>query len=627
MTSTRAPGEGLALTPARRAALLEEVRTADAVERRASRPGRAGGQSLEAFCYRYLPDAFSVPPGEFHRGIYSDLSALVGGRDIEGRRRTGAAFAYPRGHGKTTTVTLGFAAWVLYHWREMPHFQGVPPFILIVSDSLDQARARSLDLRDELEANEDLARDFGPRAPRHEQRSRGAGVKAKGGGRARRSFVKWTETDWSTSDGCRVKAVGAGSKVRGLLRKGRRPTLVVIDDLENDEAVETSEQRKKLERWLIRALLNVGMPGRCLYLTVGTILHADSLLSKALRPDFLPAWLKRRHAACTTPDGTPATPAPAGAGIVPLWPEGWSLEALYEKWLELGSLAFAQEFLNQPVDDENSPFKLEWLERALENGRGVPFAYGALPTIPYDQVLGTWDLRGHELAGTHYQLVVTAWDLALVESESQARERDTDFTVGVTLGLTVDDEVDLRRMYRRRGMTPLEMRTRILAEQTMVEATYVVIENNQAQRIVEWELRQMGIPVVGHQTDRRKRSLFEGVPAMALLFETGRIALCYSTPAERQRLEVLCAELHGLGIEAHDDVVMSLWMALRVINRWIRRRNAERLRLLGAQTSGPTNRGIFPEPRSEKPHGTNARNQGRTADPGDRRRPAERSPG
>lgn len=577
-----------------RASLRAELWAREELERRAARPGGTGvpGRSLEAFLFRYLPDAFDQAPGEFHRGIYADLDRMVMGEPIEGRTVREAAMAYPRGHGKTTTITLGFAAWVLYNWREMPFFRGKAPFILLVSDSLDQARDRSLDLRDQVSENEELEADYGRLAPSP------AEIRRRNNGAKGRRKLKWTETDWTTADGVRVKAVGSRGKVRGLLRSGQRPSLILIDDLEGDTAVETELQRAKLERWLTRALLPTGLPGRCLTVAVGTVLHGDSLLSRLLRPDMNEDWLKRRFAACYMDDGlTPAHPTPHGPGTRPLWPEFWTLELLAEKWRSLRSLAFAQEYLNQPIDDENSPFKWEWLAKALENGAGIPFAYAPPEQLGWDEVTGAWDLTGHPDALTHYQMILTAFDLALIEDEKQAQARDSDYVAGITVALRCDDTVEVRRVYHKRGMTPDQLRKRIVTEHEITGSQYTVIENNAAQRIVEWDVKTLGVRVVGHSTDRKKRTLYEGVPAMAYTFETQRIRLCHNSAQERTVMERLCRELHGLGIEAHDDLVMSLWMALRVLSRIMRRRDAERLKRLGPRTvmlpTGPS--GIFPE--------------------------------
>jgi hypothetical protein len=52
----------------------------------------------------------------------------------------------------------------------------------------------------------------------------------------------------------RIMALGSEQKVRGLLWNGRRPNLIVGDDLENDEIVMNSERRQKFANWVDNAL-------------------------------------------------------------------------------------------------------------------------------------------------------------------------------------------------------------------------------------------------------------------------------------------------------------------------------------------------------------------------------------
>lgn len=551
------------LTAAQRAAMIAEVQTLEEVG------SRHLGADLETFLYKYLPSSFYMAPGDFHRGIYRDLEDMVYQRPIEGEVHDAAAYAYPRGHGKTTTITLGFALWVIAHWREMPHFQGEAPFILIVSDTITQAKDRSLDLRDEVEGNVQFIDDYGElKRPR-----------------------RWTEKDWETTTGVRVMAVGSGSKVRGLLRSGRRPTLIVLDDLENDEAVATKKRRLKLERWLKKALIPTGLEGRLLTIAMGTILHADSLLSRLLDTDeHYPGWLKRRFAALYDDTGQPDVD-----GTIPLWPEGWSVDMLQRRRRKIGSVAFTQEYLNIAIDEDTTLFRMAWLKAARNRGKGIPFLYSHAQRIPFDLVVSTWDyveMASKSESGA-YQVVVTGWDLGIVDNEKDAQERDSDYTVGVTVGLDAMDCLHVRRIYRRRGMTPKQVRDRVIQEQSIVNADYVIVENNAAQKLHEIELRGVpNLPIVGHTTDKRKHSVYEGVPGMALLLETGRLDFAHNTEQERKRIDTLIAELHGLGLEAHDDMVMALWIAITAIRKWQRKRDKRRLRLIGKPPQGYVN--VFP---------------------------------
>jgi hypothetical protein len=555
-------GEDLA-----RSLLIQSILTLRELERRAS------STRIEAWTGRHLSHLFTAGAGDFHRALYADVEAILWRREVEGERRTSAAIACPRGHGKSTAMVLGVPLMAALEWRSMPHFldaiTGEPaaPYIVIVSDTIDQARARVMDIRDELEANEGLIAAYGNQAPTRQDRR------------------KWTETHLELANGTIIRAMGAGSKVRGLVRKGRRPSLILVDDLENDQAVETEGQRVKLRRWFTRALIPTGVAGRLATIVVGTILHADSLLSRLLSPEDFPGWLKRRYAARYSTAGLPDPEGP-----IILWPEYWSAESLEIRRREIGSLAFAQEYLNQPIDNETAIFRWEWLQAARNRGQGLGFLYSPPPRIAYDVSISTWDpVELAERAGNSsaYQVLVTAWDLGIVDNEREAMIKDSDFTCGVTVGLTAGDRLQVRRIYRRRGLTPAELRARVIMEQEITGADYVVIERNAAQRIHEIELRAVpGLPIVGHTTTKAKSSLWEGVPGMALAFELGRIDLANATEAERQRIDTLVLEAHGLGREAHDDTVMSLWMAITVIRRWMRHRNQARAKVLGPPPPG-----------------------------------------
>lgn len=563
-------GEARAATPTltdeQRRAHIEEILELEALA--ASRTS----ERMEAFLYTYLPHLFDCAPGGFHRGIYADMERMLWGEDLDGKQRDAAAYAYPRGHGKTTTCVQGLVTWVLHEWRSMPHFAGKPPFILIVSDTLGQAKDRLLDIRDELEGNQLLREKYGNKVPDGRRRT-------KDDDDQRAGTYKWTETDFQTLDGCRVMAVGTGTKVRGLLRRGRRPTLIVCDDLENDEHVTTKAQRQKLERWFTKALIPTGIEGELLTLVVGTILHADSLLSRLLSGEQFPGFLKRRYAARWTDAGLPSID-----GEHVLWPAKWPGHLLDRRLAKIGSVAFTQEYLNIAVDDLTALFKMAWLQAAVNRGHGVKWLYGPRTTIPFSSATATWDPNDliAEFGSDAVQLVVTAWDVALVADEKKAQERDSDYTVGITVELTLNDRMRVRRMYRKRGMTPAQMRQRVIDEHAILDTTYVVVENNTASMAHEIELRGIpGLPLRGHTTDKKKHSVYEGVPGLALLLEQGRLDFCWNDQRERKRVDVLVNELHGLGLEAHDDTVMALWMACVVVRKWMRVRDQHRRKFVG----------------------------------------------
>lgn len=559
----------VSLTPEERAALEDEAIHLELTER------RLAPQAIGLWLQRYLPHVFHKAHGAFHEGIHRDLAAILNGEPIEGRVWDSAVYAYPRGHGKTATLVFGLVLYCLCEWRNLPAFHGRAPFVVICQDSFTGARDQVLNVRDELEQNEAIRTDYGDLV---------SGSK------------RWTQADFETNDGARVKAVGALGPVRGLMRRGRRPNLILIDDLENDQDVMNKDLRRKLHNWLVRALIPTGIEGERIVLAVGTILHDDAVLARLLdgKRDDSEDWLKRRYAArYRVNDAGNREPDPDGPVI--LWPEYWTEAKLERARRRIGPTAFAQEFLNEPLADEVSLFQRRWLNLASERGNGRGFwplvdrATGqASPPgrQPFDLVTSSWDvadLLERAVDPTLPQVVVTAWDLAVIDDPKLAARRDTDYYAGVTVGLTLADRIEFRRLYRRRGMSPAEARARIVGEYRLIMPDVVIVEAVQAQSYMVRDLRDEhpDVPIRGHKTGKEKSDAFEGIPALSTLFELGRIDLCADTENERRARAVLVDELWRLGVGTHDDTVMALWLAVLTVRKWMVYRDRARRRRIG----------------------------------------------
>lgn len=308
----------------------------------------------------YLPGYFHSAPAPFHQ----ELDALA---DEE----LFVACA-PREHAKSTHESIGLPI----HGIVL----GGEHFIIIGSDTETQATAFTSAIKEELATNRKLRSDF----PEACKAARGS------------------DAEFVTSNDVKVMARGAGQKIRGLHHKQWRPTLMIWDDLENDEAVEEEKRRKKLRKWFFKAVVNArGKGGRIRI--IGTIIHPESLLAELLDPELNLRWTKRVWKAIQE-DGTP------------LWPDAWPLERLETRREELGSIFFAQEFQNEPIDEETALFKDEW------------FKY-------FDDA----DLIGMELA--HYG----ACDPSLGKTDRSDFSAIIDGLVGPEGGIIYVDEADIRR--------------------------------------------------------------------------------------------------------------------------------------------------------------------------------------
>jgi predicted phage terminase large subunit-like protein len=160
---------------------------------------------------------------------------------------------------------------------------------------------------------------------------------------------RWRKDEIKLKNGAVIVSKGINSSIRGLRKREHRPTLVLLDDVMKDETAFSPSLREKLYRKFKRAILPLGKDA--LIIVTNTILHNDDLPSRLLKEieeGRLPDWVGLRFSAIT----------PSGA---PLWPSYWPLEKLERKKLEIGSVHFATEYMNEPLSDEDRLFKEEWI--------------------------------------------------------------------------------------------------------------------------------------------------------------------------------------------------------------------------------------------------------------------------
>lgn len=228
------------------------------------------------------------------------------------------AIAAPRGHAKSTALTLSYAlSAVLFRDAK---------FLIVLSDTEGQSSNFLGDIKAQLIENEDIHALFG---------------KVK--------FIKDSETNIivQMADGhqFRIMAKGAGQRLRGLKWRNKRPDLILVDDLEDDEAVESKDRRNKLYRWFTNAVMPcLSDDGRIR--VAGTILHMDSVLEKLLNKK---SWVTRRYAAHNE-DFSEI-----------LWKEKFpkeKLKALRESYIEDGNPSgYSQEYLSYPIDESTAYFR------------------------------------------------------------------------------------------------------------------------------------------------------------------------------------------------------------------------------------------------------------------------------
>jgi predicted phage terminase large subunit-like protein len=221
-----------------------------------------GEKSLLVFSKTYFKKYFTCNEAKFHRELYKLLE------DITPQRNKRLAIAAPRGSAKSSIITAFYVIWCLCYGKE--------DYIVLFSDTSSQAKDLLSHIKNELTANELLMQDFpeiceagnNPRPPR------------------------WKKDEIITKNNIKITAFGANQKIRGRRHKENRPSLIILDDIENDENTQSQEQRQKLFDWFTRAVLKAGSI-KTNIVFVGTIQHYDSLLAKLTDPNQMPEWDKK----------------------------------------------------------------------------------------------------------------------------------------------------------------------------------------------------------------------------------------------------------------------------------------------------------------------------------------------
>lgn len=270
---------------------------------------------IEGFSNAYLAPGYdeAKPIPQFHREAWKMYASPV----------LQAGVAAPRGHAKSTSLTHVYVlAAALFK---------VEDYIILISTNEELAIEHLGDITRELIENEDLINDFGIDCFITNSKTEII-VKMK------------PEAHETEGHQFRILARGSGQKMRGRKWRGKRPGLIVCDDLEDDEQVENKERRDKFRRWFFRAVKPALRRGGKLRIH-GTILHEDSLLARLIKD---PEWKTLFYKAHASFDDFSQI----------LWPEQFdeaALRSIRQGYIEqYDSSGYSQEYLNDPFDNSEA---------------------------------------------------------------------------------------------------------------------------------------------------------------------------------------------------------------------------------------------------------------------------------
>jgi hypothetical protein len=191
------------------------------------------------------PEEFVYAFPKFYLVLFSMLTAF--GKKIERY-----AIGIPRGFAKTTFIKLLCLWYILFSHKQ---------FILIVGAAEDLAVNTLSDICDLLDSP-NIRRLFGNYQSAMEVDTQSLKVFHFRG----RDIV--------------LRAIGAGTAVRGINRKNKRPDVIIMDDVQKRETSENKDLSDQLLKWILGTLMKARSNDGCTYIYVGNMYPQNCILEK-----------------------------------------------------------------------------------------------------------------------------------------------------------------------------------------------------------------------------------------------------------------------------------------------------------------------------------------------------------
>lgn len=286
-----------------------------------------------AFALTYLPHHLrseatndEITLSEFHVDLVRQAQEWV--KPLNRMKAHRDAFIAPREMGKSTWLFLILPLWAAAH--------GHLRFIAAFADSATQAEQHLMTFKHELETNRLLNADF-PDLCEPAKGTKVARILANSRGQIQQS------------NGFVFMARGIDSAVAGMKVGSTRPQLIILDDVEPDEANYSAAQKAKRLITITDNILPLNAFARVLF--VGTVVMAGSILHEAVQSvtSQTPVdWVKSENfkvhywpALLECADGTERS----------IWPAKWPVDELQAM---RHSRSFLKNFMNKPLSGSDN---------------------------------------------------------------------------------------------------------------------------------------------------------------------------------------------------------------------------------------------------------------------------------
>lgn len=373
----------------------------------------------------YFPHYFRKESPPFHLNIIQEAGSSLN-----------LAMHAPRGGAKSTVETFLDSIHGICLKKER--------FIVIVQNTYAKAAGSLNNIKFEFRYNLDLIEDF--RVDMNEKDAEG-------------------DTIFKHPDGYMTRILCKGADQIGSIRGEKfgawRPTLIIIDDLEDDEMVKNPERRMDLKRKFDDVIDYAGEDGETRIIVIGTVLHDDSLLANLLSPNQYQRFKKIFYDVITKDDKS-------------IWPQKWSRDRLRQMEADKPE-SFAKEMRGDPSSG------------SLETIRREDFRYWRVEeqqAVLYGgdgEVISRWRLSECQAA--------VGIDLAWESKQA------SDFSAIVPGLLTPANDLLVDDLIEKKGMRPDEFETLIFDmndryEKLTGKRVQFGFEKAKLEKVMKWFLQE-----------------------------------------------------------------------------------------------------------------------------------------
>lgn len=349
-------------------------------------------------------------------------------------------------------------------------------------------------------------------------------------------YPQGDEGNWaSESIACRNGAEITLSSYR-TSNRGPHPGWITVDDFLDRSAMYSKDQRESFKESFNAEIMNMILPQGTIDV-VGTPFHEMDLYSD-LKKD--PNWRVFEYPA-VFPDGSV------------LWANRYSFESLKAKRLSLGPLIFSREILVRPISDSTSIFPWSLLEKAF---------------------LGMKDyclVKNKASFPIKFRKIAIGVDWALSATVA------ADFTEMTVLGEDFQGHLWLLEERTLHGAGYNQQIAELQALNVAYGADVIMVEVNGFQKVMSGLATEAGLTNIVEETTtgHTKKDFYEGLPAIAVLFEQGKMHFPRGDEYSIEKTNEICSQLNSMAFDedrgtlesvgGHDDKSMSLYFAVKGI--------------------------------------------------------------